>query len=174
MQQIQFQNGVEANVEGDELVIKGKLGIAKAKINQKLLSVKVDGNKIIVEPSQEKRLRRVAAIAENAFVGRVNALLDGVQNGIEKKLQVAFVHFPIALELKGNILFIKNLFGERAPRKAKIAGNTKLEIKGNEITVKGVDPYEVGQTITNIEKACKITNKDTRIFQDGIYEVEGE
>jgi large subunit ribosomal protein L6 len=174
MQQIELQDGVEAKVEGAELMLKGKLGSGRIKINDKLLSVKVEGNKIIIEPSKEKRLKRVAAMAENALVGRIKAVSEGVQRGIEKKLQVAFVHFPIALELKGDTLLIKNLFGERAPRKAKIVGNTKLEIKGQEITVKGIDPYEVGQTITNIQKACKIVNKDTRIFQDGIYEVAGE
>jgi len=113
-------------------------------------------------------------MAENALLGRLKGVFDGVDKGIERRLQVAFVHFPVSLELKGDTLFIKNLFGERAPRRAKIIGNTKLEIKGQEVKVKGVDPYEVGQTVANIEKACKILNKDTRIFQDGIYEVIGE
>lgn len=174
MQEVSLPNGVDAKIEGDEIIFKGKAGSAKVKINRKLLDLKLDGNKIIVEGSKEKKLKRVAAMAENAIIGRINGVLEGVQNGIEKKLQVAFVHFPIALELKGDTLLIKNIFGERAPRSAKIIGNTKLEIKGQEIKVKGVDPYEVGQTVTNIEKACKIVDKDTRIFQDGIYEVIGE
>lgn len=84
------------------------------------------------------------------------------------------MHFPIALEVKGNTLLIKNLFGERIPREAKIVGDTKLEVKGQEIIVKGVDIYDVGQTITNIRKACKVKQKDTRIFQDGIYEAHEE
>jgi len=174
MQQIEIPNGINAKLESGYIVVSGKLGSGKIKINEKLLNVKIEGNKIIIEPTQEKRLKRVALMAENALLGRLKGVFDGVEKGIERRLQVAFVHFPVSLELKGDTLFIKNLFGERAPRRAKVIGNTKLEIKGQELKVRGVDPYEVGQTVTNIEKACKILNKDTRIFQDGIYEVIGE
>jgi large subunit ribosomal protein L6 len=174
MHQVEIPNGISAKFESGYIVVSGKLGSGKIKVNEKLLNVKIDGDKIIIEPTQEKRLKRVALMAENALVGRLKGVFEGVDKGIERKLQVAFIHFPVSLELKGDTLLIKNLFGERAPRLAKIVGNTKLEIKGQELKVRGVDPYEVGQTITNIEKACKILNKDTRIFQDGIYEVIGE
>ncbi|MGC8699597.1 MAG: 50S ribosomal protein L6 [Candidatus Micrarchaeia archaeon] len=172
--QVEIPKEIEAKVDGEFVIVSGKLGSSKARINRKLLDVKIEGNKINIESSQSKKLKRVARMAENALAGRLKGLFEGVQNGIERKMVVAYVHFPIALELSGNTLIIKNIFGERAPRKAKIVGNTKLEIKGQDITVKGIDPYEVGQTITNIEKACKITEKDTRVFQDGIYSIESE
>ncbi|MGC8662544.1 MAG: 50S ribosomal protein L6 [Candidatus Micrarchaeia archaeon] len=172
--QLEIPKGVDAKVEGGFITVSGKAGSAKAKINTKMLNVKIENGKVEITVTDAKKLKRVAMMAERALAGRLSGLFDGVQNKIERKMTVAYVHFPIALELSGNTLIIKNIFGERAPRKAKLVGNTKLEIKGQNITVSGVDPYEVGQTITNITKACKIVNKDTRIFQDGIYEVAGE
>ncbi|MEM3690235.1 MAG: 50S ribosomal protein L6, partial [Candidatus Micrarchaeia archaeon] len=62
--------------------------------------------------------------------------------------------------------------GEKKPRVASIVGDTKVEVKGSEIFVSGVDKEAVGQTCANICSATCIRNKDSRVFQDGIYLVE--
>ena len=59
--------------------------------------------------------------------------------------------------------------GERNPRKARIVGQTKVDIKKDEIIVTGIDKEDVGQTSANIELATKVTGYDRRIFQDGCY-----
>ncbi|MGC8710100.1 MAG: 50S ribosomal protein L6 [Candidatus Micrarchaeia archaeon] len=171
---IELPDKVEAKKEGDIIVIKGRLGSARIKVNEKYLNVGVGAKSIELDGSKSKSISKKAELVETAIASRINSSIEGVEKGIEKKLQVAYVHFPIALEVKGDTLLIKNLFGERIPREAKIVGDTKLEIKGQEIIVKGVDVYDVGQTITNIRKACKAKQKDTRVFQDGIYEAHGE
>ena len=38
--------------------------------------------------------------------------------------------------------------------------------------VNGVDIEEVGQTIANIRQATRIRDRDSRVFQDGVYPVE--
>ena len=48
----------------------------------------------------------------------------------------------------------------------------KVNVKGTDIIVEGVDIEKVGQAAGKIEQLCRITNKDRRIFQDGIYIVE--
>jgi len=45
----------------------------------------------------------------------------------------------------------------------------KVNVKGDEIVVEGVDLENVAQTAANIEQASKIRGFDKRIFGDGIY-----
>lgn len=67
---------------------------------------------------------------------------------------------------------IQNFLGERYPRKAEILETVKVEVKGEIITVTGIDKEKVGQTAANIERATKVKNRDIRVFQDGIYIVK--
>jgi large subunit ribosomal protein L6 len=84
-------------------------------------------------------------------------------------MKTVFSHFPIKNIVEGNHLVIQNFLGERAPRKADILPDVKVEVKAETITVSGVDKERVGQTAANIERATKVTNRDIRVFQDGIY-----
>ena len=102
----------------------------------------------------------------------VKNMAIGVTEGYSKKLKSLFSHFPISLEVKGKEMFIKNFLGEKQPRKAKIMGQTKVEAKGQEVTISGPSKEEVGQTIANLKSATKIRNRDSRVFQDGYYVIE--
>ena len=50
----------------------------------------------------------------------------------------------------------------------------RKRVKGQDVTIKGVDKYDVGQTIANIRKGCYSRGYDTRVFQDGLYVVNEE
>ena len=67
---------------------------------------------------------------------------------------------------------IKNFLGEKQPRKTTVIGEkTKVEVKGQVLTISGPDKDAVGQTASNIKQATKIKEKDSRVFQDGFYAV---
>ena len=55
------------------------------------------------------------------------------------------------------------------PRSSKIVGDAKVQVKGDEVIITGVNKEDVGQTMANLEQATKIRGKDPRVFQDGIY-----
>ncbi|MBR9682330.1 MAG: 50S ribosomal protein L6 [Candidatus Aenigmarchaeota archaeon] len=110
---------------------------------------------------------------QKAIVGTVAAhirnMIEGVLNGYEKKLKIAYIHFPFTVKVEGNVVNITNFLGEKSPRFAKIIGDAKVEVKGDQITVAGINKEEVGQTAGNIELATKVKRYDRRIFQDGVF-----
>ncbi len=173
MNVIEVSNGVEVRIDSDMIIIKGKLGSTAKKINPKLFTAKTEPGKITLEPTKNKKLAKKADLAIQAFASELKSANLGVQNGIEKKMVVFFSHFPITIEIKGKTISIKNIFGERVPRSTTSVGDTKVEVKGQEVIVKGVDAYDVGQTVANIRKACYSIG-DTRVFQDGLYLAKSE
>ncbi len=175
MTEIEIPNGVECKLNGEEISFKGKFGSTVKRFNSKFCKVSVNGSKINVEHSKvSKKIEKVAALAETSLSSQINSAIKGVSNGIERKMQLVFAHFPITLEQKGKTVLIKNIFGERYPRSVKIYGDTKIEAKGQDVNVKGADVYDVNQSIANIRKACSSWGKDTRVFQDGLYAVKEE
>ena len=99
----------------------------------------------------------------------INNMMKGVSKGFTYKLKIVYAHFPISVKVEGDKILIENFLGERAPRVAKIVGNTKVFVKGDDVIVQGINIEEVGQTAANIEQATRIKNKDPRKFLDGIY-----
>lgn len=168
MKIVEIPSGVQLSVSGDQVLIKGKLGSTSKKINSRLFSVKTEPGKITIETTKNKKLEKNAELAVLSFAAELASSMKTVQSGIEKKMVVFFSHFPMVIEVKGKAISIKNIFGERVPRVTEIVGETKVEVKGQEVTIKGVDAYDVGQTVANIRTACYSIG-DTRVFQDGVY-----
>ncbi|MFH1222349.1 MAG: 50S ribosomal protein L6, partial [Candidatus Micrarchaeota archaeon] len=116
-----------------------------------------------------------AKAEEKALLGTADAVLQcmflGVTEGYSRKLKALYAHFPITMEVKGREVIIKNFLGEKCPRVAKIAGDTKVEAKAQLVSVSGPDKEGVGQTCANLRAAVRIREKDPRVFQDGLFEV---
>ncbi|RLI24394.1 50S ribosomal protein L6, partial [Candidatus Bathyarchaeota archaeon] len=113
---------------------------------------------------------------EEAIVGtissHINNMIKGVTEGFVYKMKIVFSHFPISVRVDGDQVLIENFTGEKSPRRAKIIGDTKVTVKGDDIIIEGIDINAVSQTAANIQQATKIKNKDPRVFLDGIYVYE--
>ena len=116
-----------------------------------------------------KALKNKAMVTERSLAKEITNDMNGVTKCFEIKMQTLHAHFPLTAEVKGNVMLIKNLIGERAAREARIAGSTKVEVKGQNIRIYGTMLDDVTQTAANIRKASKIRRKDERVFQDGVY-----
>jgi len=161
---VEIPEGVTVQVEGQRLTAKGPQGEVQRSF-PKVATVKVEGNKVEVSAKD----RALAGTLQSL----VSSMIEGVSTGYKRNLKILYAHFPVSIEIKGKDILVKNFLGEKQPRKTMLVGDTKLEAKGQDVTVSGPDKEAVGQTIANLRTIMKIKAKDARVFQDGIYEVEG-
>jgi len=166
---IEIPSDVEVAIEGKKVLVRGPLGEVQRDFSHADAVIEhVKGELAIGTLWPDKR--RAAVVG--TIASQIENMIEGVRKGFTYKLKIVFAHFPIGVKVQGNEVIIENFSGGRRPRIAKIIGNVRVEVKSDEITVKGVDLEDVGQTAVNIEQATKIKKKDPRIFLDGIYVYE--
>src|SRR5438132_1237593 len=128
---------------------------------------------IVVQGKQAKVRCEYPRRREGALVGTFAAhlrnMIVGVTEGYAYEMKIVYSHFPVKATVKGPEFIIENFLGEKFPRKTRIVGETKVEVKGDQVLLSGPDVEAVGQTAANIELATRIRGFDPRIFQDGIY-----
>lgn len=155
--------GITVKVDGLNVSVKGPKGEVQ-KTFPKRTEVKVSGDKVEIVSERPALKGTAEAVMRN--------MLEGVSNGYTRKLKLLYAHFPITIEVKGSDIAVKNFLGEKQPRKTDLVGSTKVTAKGQAVEVSGPDKEAVGQTIANLKSAMRIRDKDGRIFQDGIFDVE--
>jgi large subunit ribosomal protein L6 len=151
--------------QGDFSLSKGGKTVQK-NLSSPSVNIKVSGQEVTLTPATTKRLT-IAIL--RTFHSHIQNLVRGLEKGYLYKLSIVHSHFPMNVKVKGSIVEVANYLGEKNPRLSKIVGETKVEIKGKEITVTGNNVEHVSQTAANLEKATRDTKKDQRVFQDGIY-----
>ncbi|MBI5332483.1 MAG: 50S ribosomal protein L6 [Candidatus Aenigmarchaeota archaeon] len=161
---------VNIEVKDMEIIVKGPKGELRKtfddpRYNKSISIEKADGKMVISCESEKRKIRAmVGTIASHA-----RNMSIGVTNGFEQKMKIFYSHFPITAEVKGNVVHIKNFLGEKSIRSANIAGKTKVDVKKDDVILSGIDKEGVGETASNIERACRLSKRDRRIFFDGIY-----
>lgn len=167
-EEVEVPEGVDVKLKGKSIEVSGAKGRLTRELDMPDIALKLEGRKIFIKTASSRRRHRAA-------VGMIKAhllnMFKGVTEGFVYKLRTAYSHFPITVKVDGKHVFIHNFLGERAPRVAKIVGDVKVEVRGDEIIVEGIEKEEVGQTAFNIEQATSIKYRDLRVFQDGIYRV---
>jgi large subunit ribosomal protein L6 len=162
---IDIPKGVNVRVEGHKVTAKGPAGEVQ-KTFSKESEVKVSGDKAEVTANGKALTNTVEAVLE--------CMMLGADKGYKKSMKLIYAHFPITIEVKGKDIAVKNFLGEKMARKTHVVGSTKVEAKGQSVTISGPDKEAVGQTVANLRTAMRIKDKDPRVFQDGIYDAEGE
>jgi large subunit ribosomal protein L6 len=161
---MEIPKGITVRIEGHKIIAKGPQGEVQ-KSFPKGTDVKVTGSAIEVHATDKAIKGTLESIIASMF--------KGTSSGYTRNLKLLYAHFPITIEVKGSDVMVKNFLGEKQARKTVLIGSTKVLAKGQSVTVSGPDKEAVGQTIANLRTAMRIKDKDGRVFQDGIYEVEG-
>lgn len=150
-------------------------GIVKVKGPKGELTRSLAHPRVQIEPEQGgiAVVCNLARRKEKALVGTYAAhlrnMVQGVQEEWEYHLKVVYSHFPIKVKLQGDVFVIDNFLGEKSARRAAVLPGVKIKVEGDQVILTGADLEHVGQTAANIEQACKIWDRDPRVFQDGVY-----
>ncbi|VVB76369.1 50S ribosomal protein L6 [uncultured archaeon] len=166
---IKLPSELHATLAGDTLTLKGPKGTLTRQFKSYRIKISVEGNKIIVEGTPKNKQTDVLV---ETITSHIENMAEGLVYGYKYNLKVLYSHFPMSIQVEKDAVNIKNFLGEKFPRRTRIMGATKVEVKGQDITVSGIDKEAVGQTASNMERKTKVKNKDIRRYQDGIYIVE--
>jgi len=168
--ELKIPEGFQVEVEGQKIIVSynGK------KIEKQLnfpsdIMVKVENGRFLVSSTSQRK--NVQAIM-GTIIAHTRNMIKGLKDGYTYRLKIVYTHFPISVKVEGDKVIINNFLGEKTQRTAKILGGTKVQINGQDIIVSGDNKELVGQTAANIETATRISKKDRRVFQDGIYIVK--
>jgi len=163
---IEIPDAVNVEVDDKTITVKGPKGEQKREFNYPKVNINKKGKDVVIAS-------KLATMKEKTMMGTLRAhlrnMIQGVNEGFTYKLAVCSSHFPMNISVNENKVITKNFLGEKIPRTANILEGVSVKVQGKEIVVEGIDLEKVGQTAANIEHSTKITNRDRRRFQDGIY-----
>jgi large subunit ribosomal protein L6 len=178
--EIQLPDDVDASLDHLDLTVEGANGSVTRKLWYPDVSVSVE--EVTVEGDEDAEDREVeAVVVESAeddrktvatvgtFESHVRNMVFGVTDGWEYQMEVFYSHFPMQVAVENGDVVISNFLGEKSPRRTPVHGDTEVQVDGEELTLSGPDIEAVGQTAADIEQLTRVTNKDTRVFQDGVY-----
>ena len=167
---ISIKDGVNATFSGASLsVTKGNNSLSRDFIHPKI-EIRVSDELITVFCNLPRRAEKALS---GTWAAHIKNMVNGVNVGFEYHMKAVYSHFPMTMKVQGNKMTVNNLFGEKVPRVAKLPWSpSDVEVKisnKTDVVITGIDKEKVGQTAANIERSCRIKNRDRRVFQDGIY-----
>lgn len=166
---VEVPEGVEIRAEGRIVTVTGEKGTLTRNFSHAPVSILLEGNLIKVHTNWPRKKQASLVVTVSSHIKN---MITGVTKGFTYKLKIVFSHFPISVKVREKTVAIENFTGERSARVAKIIGEAKVVVKGEDVVVQGINVEDVSQTAANIERATKIKVKDPRVFLDGIYVYE--
>lgn len=142
---IQLPTGVTAQVNGDQVVVKGPKGELKVGMLAGITVTVEDGNISVSRTDEERQTR--------AFHGLIRSLLNnaviGVTEGYKKTLKLIGTGYRVAMKGQGLSLSL----GFSHPVDFAVVPGVKFTLEGNDtIHIEGIDKHLVGQVSANVRK----------------------
>ena len=167
---IALPEGASASIAGDVITVSKDGQSLSREFRHHKVEVRAVNGDLEVFVNLPRRSDKALA---GTWAAHLRNMALGVDEGFEYRLKAVFSHFPKSLKVDCKQMIINNLFGEKVPRVAKLPWSpAEVEVRvenKTDVVVRGADREKVGQTAANIERACRIKNRDRRVFQDGIY-----
>ena len=167
--EIQLPESADASTDRFDLTVEGPEGSVTRRLWYPGVTVSVEDGAVLIEAESEDAETKATV---GTFQSHVENMLHGVTEGFTYRMQIHYSHFPMQVSVEDDAVVIQNFLGEKAPRRAPIRGATDVTVDGEEIVLSGPDKEAVGQTAGEIEQLTRVPDKDTRVFQDGVYIVE--
>ena len=167
--ELEIPDNVQLTYKSKMLQVVGPLGKTHKSFKKIPVNISLSEKKIQLKAAG---IRNKDYAIMNTARSIIRNLCEGVIEGYTVKMKIVFSHFPITVKVDGNMVLIENFQGERAARKTKIWGDTKVVPKGDDVIITGPVLTDVTQTAAEIETSSRVKNKDHRVFLDGIYKFE--
>jgi large subunit ribosomal protein L6 len=163
---VQLPSGVEANVSGQTVTVKGPKGQRQFTATDDVTLAVADGEVTVTPRGSSKRARQQWGMSRT----QVRNLVTGVTQGFKKELEITGVGYRA--QAQGNKLVL-NLGYSHEVNFEVPQGVTVTTPKQTEIVVEGIDQQLVGQVAANIRewrapepyKGKGIRYKDEYIFR---------
>lgn len=144
---ISIPSGVEVKLQDGKVIVKGPKGELSREVRPEI-NVEIKEKEVIVTPKIESKRTK-------AFWGLTRALIanmvEGVVNGYEKKLIIKGLGYKASMNEGVLVLLV----GFSHPVEIQPLEGVKVEVKGNIITVSGIDKELVGLCASQIRKVKK-------------------
>ena len=163
---IEIPDEVSAEVSNLDLTVEGPNGSVTRTLWYPSVSVSAEDGAVVII-ADEDNAKTTATVG--TFESHVSNMIHGVTEGWEYEMEVYYAHFPMQVDVDGDEVVIENFLGERAERRTPLRGDTDVQVDGEVVTLSGPSKEDVGQTAADIEQLTRVTDKDNRVFQDGVY-----
>jgi large subunit ribosomal protein L6 len=165
-EEVSILEGVQIAKEGHLIKVKGPKGEVSKRLAGPGIEIKVENSSFqIISKKATKREKKITY----SIKSHIKNMMKGATEGFVYRLKICPGHFPMNVSMEKEYFTVKNLFGEKTPRKLKISPEVKIKIDGKDVYVEGINKELTSQAAASIETLTKVKNRDRRIFQDGIY-----
>ena len=164
--EIDIPDEVTATMDHFDITVEGDNGSVTRRLWYPDVTVSVEDGSVVIETDDENAKARATV---GTFQSHVTNMIHGVTEGWEYNMEVFYSHFPMQVSVQDGAVVIENFLGEKAPRRTPVRGDTEVSVDGEELTITGPSIEDVGQTAADIEQLTRVPDKDTRVFQDGVY-----
>ena len=145
---ISIPQGVEVNINGQQISVKGPKGELSLEISEPI-KAKVEENEIVVtRPDEEQTSKALHGLSRTLIANNVH----GVSQGFQKSLEIVGTGYRAVA--KGSS--IELALGLSHPVVVDPPSGVTLQVEGqNKIIVSGIDKQAVGEVAANIRKLRK-------------------
>jgi large subunit ribosomal protein L6 len=140
--------GVEVNVDGNKIVVKGPKGTLESTFKASNVDVKVEGSEIHVTRKDETKVSKQLHGTTNS---NINNMLIGVSEGFKRELEINGVGYRF--QLQGNKVIITAGYSHNVELTAPEGVKMEMPDKSQtELIISGYDKQKVSEFAANIRK----------------------
>jgi len=157
---------VSIRIENNKVIVKGPKAELQRAYPSKIIEIVLSDGKLEVKPRDKTAFARMLV---GTYLSHIKNMIAGTQNLFTYTLKIVFTHFPITVVVSGTELQVQNFLGEKKPRKITLPSGVKVSVQNEFIKIESADLELAGKAATLIEQATRISGRDRRVYQDGIY-----
>jgi large subunit ribosomal protein L6 len=142
---ITIPSGVDLQVSGELVTVKGPKGQLEQRINPDMILERENGTLTVSRPADERRYRQLHGLTRTLIANMV----EGVTNGYKKDLEIQGVGYRAAMEGKTLVLNV----GYSHPVRKDPPEGIQFTVEGNtRLSVIGIDKQAVGEQAAQIRR----------------------